>query len=114
MLFIGYSGYPVTRIRTSTEAVCRSSLTVQACVHYVFPSWLLTKAVFATLMANYRAEIQVSLTVRNIVSTGAEIVRLQYLQDVNGLRQLFSNGLASPNDSIAGMGQSILQVREPT
>ena len=55
-----------------------------------------------------------SFTVRNVVPSGAEIFRLQQLQDVNGLRQLLSKGLASPNDSVAGSGVSILAVREST
>ena len=63
-------------------------------------------------MANFRADIQMSLTVRTIVPTGAEIIRLQHTLDVGGIRKLLSKGLASPNDSQAGTGRSILLVRE--
>ena len=112
MLFIGYSGYPVSRLYTCTEAACLSRSAVRAYVQYIFPTWLLKKIVSVTLMASSQAEIQISLTVRRIIPAGAEIHRLCQLQDVNGLRRLLNDRLASPNDSLARSGQSLLQVRE--
>ena len=39
-----------------------------------------------------------SIKIRRQVAPGAEVFRLTYQDDVDGLKQLFSNGLASPND----------------
>ena len=43
-------------------------------------------------------EISVSLKVLRIVPVGSEIFRLSNLNDVDGLKFLFSRGLASPLD----------------
>ena len=63
-----------------------------------------------TLMSVFLDEISVSLTVRRIIPAGSEIIRLARLDDVEGIKRLFSMGLASPNDSMES-GQSVLFVR---
>ena len=61
-------------------------------------------------MSVFLDEISVSLIVRRIVPTGAEIFRLARNDDVDGMKRLFSMGLASPNDSFES-GQTALTVR---
>ncbi|MCJ1359819.1 MAG: hypothetical protein MMC33_009822 [Icmadophila ericetorum] len=51
--------------------------------------------------------VNLSLTVTRIIPAGSDIFRFAYLDDVNGLKYLFSRGLASPND-IDFLGQSAL------
>ena len=54
-------------------------------------------------------EINISLTVRSIVPNEAEIFHLVSSNDVEGIKPLFSTGLASPNDSYDD-GQTVLSV----
>ena len=109
-LFIGYSGYPIKAIQKCTEASCVSQSTFRAYVHYLFPSWFLIKALTITLMSVFLDKISVSLTVRRIVPNGAELFRVVRQDDVDGIKRLFSMGLASPNDSVDD-GQTALTVR---
>ena len=103
-LFIGYSGCPVRSLQRCTEPSCLSQTTFRTYVHYLFPSWFLTKALTAAFLLIFPAEIQVALTIRSIVPNGADIFRLQRTQDVDGMKKLFGSHLASPNDSdVTGM-----------
>ena len=61
-------------------------------------------------MMSSLAEIHVSLIVRRTVSSHDEVFRLAYGGDIDGLKLLFSKGLASPNDLVAPHGGSMLQV----
>ena len=108
-LFIGYSGYPIKALQKCTEASCVSQSTSRAYVHYVFPSWFLIKALTITLISIFLDEINVSLTVRRIVPNGADIIRLARNDHADGIKHLFSIGLASPNDSTMS-GQGVLTV----
>ena len=60
-------------------------------------------------MSVFLDEIDVSLIIRRVVPAGAEIFRLARLDDVEGVKRLFSMGLASPNDSVDS-GRSALCV----
>ena len=97
------------RLQNCTDNDCLSQLSFRTYVHYLFPSWILTKALIITLASGSLDKISVSLTVRRIIPPSAEIFRLARSDDVDGLKRLFSKGLASPNDSISN-GQSALNV----
>ena len=98
-LFFGYSGSPMRSLQRCTEPSCLSQSTFRAYVHYLFPSWFLTKALTAAFLLTFPAEIQVALTIRRVVPNGAEVFRLQRTQNIDGMKKLFSSHLASPNDS---------------
>ena len=98
-LFVGYSGYPLRFFKGCTEPGCVSQISSQVCVHYVFPSWFLTKALSITLISISLGEIGTALTIRRVVPQGAEIMRLAELDDSEGIKQLMRSRLASPNDS---------------
>ena len=108
-LFLGYCGYPIIGLPDCTDTDCLSQSTFRIYVHYLFPSWILAKALIITFVSSSLDEISVSLTVRRIFSPTAEIFRLAEQDDVNGLKRLFSKGLASPNDSL-GNGATVLYV----
>ena len=108
-LFVGYSGYPVGALQRCTEASCISQSTFRGYVHYIFPSWFLIKALTITLMSIFLDEISVSLVTRRIIPGGAEIFRLISLDDVEGIKNLFAMGSASPNDSYVD-GLTIMNV----
>ena len=102
-LFVGYSGYPITgNFQECTEISCLSQRTFRAHVLYIFPSWFLTRAVVLGLTTQSLSEISISLNVYRVVPSGSEIFRLAWLDDVDGLKELFRKGLASPNDVCPG------------
>ena len=105
-LFIGYTGCPLA-FQRCTDIKCLSRSTFRAYVHYLFPSWLFAKALTVTLMSIFFDKISVSLSVRRVVSPGAEIYRLIKVDEVDGLRRLFTMGLASPNDSYENGGTAL-------
>ena len=98
-LFIGYYGYylPGT-IQQCTQASCISQRMFQTYVHYIFPAWFFAKALMFELTTQSPGKISISLTIQRIVPSGSEVFRLARLNDVEGLKELFSKGLASPND----------------
>ena len=111
-LFTGYSGYPLKTFRQCNKSNCQGQQMFRAYIHYFFPLWLLKKAFTINLLASFSGEIQVSLKIARIVSSGAEIFRVTQLNDVSGLQQLFKQGLASPND-VTLNGLTVLQVCLP-
>ena len=113
-LFVGYSGYPAASFHRCTEPNCLSSSTFRSYVHYLFPSWFLAKALTLTLMTIYCGEVRVSLATRSLVSGGAEIFRFVMMDDVSGIKDLFSKRLASPDDSDSFNGDAALGVSDHT
>ena len=60
-------------------------------------------------MGVFLDKICISLSVRPVVLIGAEIFRLVNMDDVEGIKRLFSAGIASRNDSLED-GSTILYV----
>ena len=109
-LFIGYSGHPLWARSNCTAVDCLASSMSQVSVCYLFPSWLLNTAVSVAVLANSYERLSASLTIRRIIPHSAEVIRLEQVEDINGMRRLFDLGHASPNDSVP-LGDSILSVR---
>ena len=103
-LFVGYSGYPLNTLQQCTEISCRAQRALKLSIHYIFPAWLLTKSLKMTLINTSLNEIHASLLVRRIVSPGSEVYRLVVLGDIDGLKNIFTRGLGSPNDIILQNG----------
>ena len=110
MLFIGYSGCPLWTKSDCSTADCSASSVSQVSVQYLFPSWLLSAAASAALLMSTYRVINASLIIRRIIPPTAEIWQLEQAKDIDGMRRLFSLGLASPNDSFSD-GNSLLHVR---
>ena len=98
-LFIGYSGYPVRNCRRCTEIDCDCRSTIRSYVHYMFPNWFLTAALAFSITTTHSRQVCMSLTIRRIVPVTAEIFRLVVSENLDGMKRLFSMGLASPDDS---------------
>ena len=110
-LFVGYSGYPNRKTsQQCTEENCFSRFTFRVYVRYIFPSWFLAKAIVLGLMTQSLSEVSISLKVQRIIPTGSELFRLAMLNDRDGIKALFSKGLASPND-LDHNGANALYVR---
>ena len=75
----------------------------------MFPVWFLYRALTVAINDLSNGMINAALNVRRLVLTGAEIVRLACIRDVDGMKELFRSGLASPNDSDAS-GCTVLRV----
>ena len=98
-LFVGYSGNPSRgTFQRCTEVNCLSHTTFRATVHYIFPAWFLAKAIVARVTIQSLGEIRAALEVQRIVPDSSEILRFARLNDVDGVKQLYRNGLASPHD----------------
>ena len=111
LLFIGYSGYPFQALQECTEGCYVSKSSFQVDVYYVFPAWLLAKALVITFGGDPLEKINMSLSVRGIISSQSEIFRFVRSDDVDGIKECMRLGLASPNDSNIN-GASLLLVRE--
>ena len=77
----------------------------------MFPAWFLCKALTIAFNDLSSGTISAALTVRRIVPAGADIFRLVLMGDVDGVKELFRLGLASPNDSDV-TGHTVLRVCE--
>ena len=108
-LFAGYSGYPLVTFRQCTEPEClaQSSSNFRVSVDYLFPSWFITRALTFYLEKLCLSKISVSLTVRRIMSSAAEIFRMVHFGDVKAIKQMFIAGLACPNDCMPDGGSAL-------
>ena len=68
------------------------------------------RIVTVSLAVDFFDEVHVSLKVTRVVSEGAEVLQLANINDVQGLKRLFSKGLASPNDVSGVIGNTGLSV----
>ena len=96
-LFVGYYGSAL-RVQQCTEISCQARRAIQGYVHYCFPHWFIARA-FTITLRSVSETLSVSITVRKVVSSGAEIFHFVGSDDVDGLQRLFGKGLASPNDT---------------
>ena len=110
-LFIGYAGYPFQALQECTEACSTSKSSSEVYVYYVFPTWLLTRAVAFTIGKIPHGNINLNLSTRRVIPIGAEIFRLIKFNDVDNIKELLRLGLASPYDSDKS-GISVLAVRK--
>ena len=110
-LFVGYSGYSsrVEAFTRCTRSDCLSQTTVRMRVCYLFPSWFLARALIFGLTSQALGQIGVSLEIQRIIPFGSDLFRRVKLDDIDGIKQLFRKGLASPND-IQMSGENALHV----
>jgi hypothetical protein len=96
-LFIGYSGLPVLR-PPCNERTCHLRSQPLTYVTYFFPKWFLSRMVSFMMTVTPLAGPVASLKVQRTVPGSADIFTFAKLGDVDGIRTLFENGLASPHD----------------
>ena len=110
ILFIAYSGHRFWAGNPCTTTDCTGSLLFQGSIQYFFPRRIWARALYVTLLMDSYSDIRGSLAIRRIVAPGAEIIRLTHDGDIDGMKRLFTSGLASPADTIEGRS-SLLVVR---
>lgn len=109
-LFIGYSGLPFLSSKCDSSACVRGQIpTVNA--EYWFPlgfCWSQIVRLHLTYEANTGPSFQLS-TLRR-VSDSAQCVHFALNGNIDGLKSLFSQGVASPRDVSSTRGYSLLRV----
>jgi hypothetical protein len=111
-LFIGYSGLPVLR-PPCNEQSCHLQSQPLTYVTYFFPKWFLTRMVTFMMTITPLAGPVASLKVQRTVPGNSDIFNFAKLGDMNGIKDLFDNGLASPHDVQFDSGITPLHVRLP-
>lgn len=109
-IFVGYSGLPLLSSKCDSETCIRGQIpTVDA--EYWFPlgfCWSQIVRLHLTYQANTGPSFQLS-TLRR-VSDGSQCVHFALNGNIDGLKNLFSQGVASPRDVSSTRGYSLLRV----
>lgn len=108
-LVIGYSGVPL-RTRKCLATTCRSEATYALNVWYKFPLWVVAQAVTFALYSRY-GQPTAGLSMARIRPHNSRIFSWSESGNIQGLKYLFQNGLASPFDISAQTGDQPLHVK---
>ena len=109
-LFVGYTGLPFTG-KSCNIASCRLKQTPFVNMEYWFPPWFLHYAVRLNVAFQSAAGLHLQLRTLRRVPDSAECVRFALTGNIDGMRELFVKGLASPQDVSFTRGYSITRVR---
>ncbi|KAE8149462.1 ankyrin repeat-containing domain protein [Aspergillus avenaceus] len=108
-LFVGYAGLPFFSPKCDFQA-CKKSRASQVTLEYWFPLGFLSSSI-VRLQVGYQPNIGTLLqldTLRRVPDT-AQCVSFALHGEIEGLKYLFENGLASPRDVSTGRGYSVLR-----
>lgn len=108
-LFVDYTGVPVLKPKCST-ADCLKSRSSQLSLEYWFPLGFFSSTI-VRMQLGYKSGMGTLFqldTLRRVPDT-AQCVNFALHGDVEGLKYLFSNGLASPRDVSTTRGYSLLR-----
>lgn len=108
-LFVGYTGLPGTS-NTCNVKSCETSQSSQLTVEYWFPLSFIWSQIFRFRLA-YNPNIgpQFELMTLRRVPDSASCIHYALRGDIDGLKDLFSRGLASPRDVSSTRGYSVLR-----
>ncbi|KAL9084863.1 MAG: hypothetical protein Q9159_004984 [Coniocarpon cinnabarinum] len=108
-LFVGYTGPPAFANKCNVPN-CSNSTSSQMTVEYWFPLSFIWSSIFRFRLA-YSPNIgpQFELTTLRRVPDSAACVHLALRGDIEGLKDLFNRGLASPRDVSSTRGYSVLR-----
>ena len=109
-LFIGYAGLPLISAKCDVEE-CEKSQVPHVSLEYWFPLGFFWSHIIR-LQMDYQGNIgpQLSLTTLRRIPDSAQCVNFALNGNINGLKDLFARGLASPRDVSGTRGYSILRV----
>ena len=96
-LFIGYSGMPIARLEYD-ERSCQLRSQPMIYVSYFFPPWFLARAMSMVLSSTPLAGPVLSLKMERTIPGNSDIFTFAKLGEVDELKTLFEQGLASPHD----------------
>jgi len=111
VLFLGYSGLPLLRLSCSAND-CKSYASRSLELMYTFPKWVLQRAVYLVAAITATSSPMIGLTIRRRIEYQGEnnIFQMAVVGNTEGVRELFSRRLASPNDLDILYGESALYV----
>ena len=110
MLFVGYSGFPLSFFNRSHLASYTMSRGFRAAIVYYFPGWFVRRQILITLASNYNDLIQFRLRIPRMFPADAEIFQRIRSGDLVGVRSLLSKRQASPFDICEEHALPALQV----
>lgn len=107
MLHVKYRELPALAA-ICNERACRRQMNGYASLTYMFPPWLLHRMVSITFSP--RIGLHMVLRAPRIVADDAQILRCATVGDIEGIKALISEGLASPGDVGASYGMTALHI----
>lgn len=108
-LFLGYAGAPAMQQQCSiSTCLQREALSFQ--LTYYFPSWFTRQAISISMTRTSLGTPSMNLKVRRSVTETSNLFTLSRRGNVEGIRALFDQRLASPDDVIPWGGWSPLHV----
>ena len=112
-LFVGYAGLPFLTAKCDAER-CRKSQSPWISLEYWFPLGYVWSQIFRLQVA-YQSNIgpHVSLSTLRRVPDSALCIKYALTGNIEGLKILFTRGLASPMDVCSTRGYSLLRVGMP-
>lgn len=107
-LFLGYAGLPLTSQKCDLDS-CQRQQAPYVSMEYWFPLWFLAQIM--RLQLSYRPTLgpQIQLTLRRVPDS-APCLAFAIGGNIEGLKMLFAQGLASPYDVSETRGLSVLGV----
>ena len=106
-LFIGYSGLPMNQ-QLCNERLCRGKRVAMVKVTYHFPRWALARTLHAMINVSSMGEPKLLLRLPRVIHWGSDIFKFAKRGNINGIKTLFSQGLASPFDVDDDDGETAL------
>lgn len=109
-MFVGYAGLPLLSPKCDTDS-CKKSQAAHVSVEYWFPLGFVWSQIFR-LQLTYHPNIGPQLELRSLrrVPDSAQCVNFALNGNIEGLKDLFKRGLASPRDVSTTRGYSVLRV----
>lgn len=109
-MFVGYSGVPVLNKPCDFRG-CKDKQNLSATIEYWFPWWLVSMNLKLQLKYTQMAEPRLQLATTRRVPDSSQSINFAMKGDIEGLKFLFSQGLASPRDASDSRGYSLIRVR---
>ena len=108
-IFVGYSGLPVLN-KPCDFRVCRDRGNATATVEYWFPWWFVSMNLRLDLTYLPRTGPQFQLSTTRRVPDDSQSISFAMQGNIDGLRYLFSQGLAGPRDVSDSRGFTLMRV----
>ena len=108
-LFVGYNGIPFITPKCD-DPHCRQRADLVTLITYVFPPWLLARALCIALKWSPHIGPELNIRVARVVSETSAIFSRATLGDVEGVKTLLSARLCSPYDEDVSRGDTGLMV----
>lgn len=111
-MFVGYAGLPLLSTKCDSKE-CEKAQVPNVNLEYWFPLGLFWSQIIR-LQVGYQPNVgpQFSLSTLRRVSDSAQCVNFALNGDIDGLKDLFIRGLASPRDVSSTRGYSLLRVSQ--